>query len=315
MEVVAQVEELRILTPNDLSYRLKVRRSRLVELISAIDSNYIPFITQHKPLPFAKISRPAKERKIDNPSEDLKYIQRRICRLLESVVFPSNICGGIPKRSLFDNLNHHLGCKLLVTLDIKKFFPSITDEQVYRIWRTFLGCSDSVSTMLTSLTTYKGYLPQGAPSSPLLANLLIWSIDGPLRRTADGLHVSYSTWIDDLAFSGERAREMIDPTFALLSAHGFRVSRKKLVIMGTNAKKVLNGTVLGSVAPRATKEKISRLRAAIHNLACGCVPDSERDKYMQSILGKLGHIGYVNPLQAVPLRRELAIVQRITVAI
>jgi RNA-directed DNA polymerase len=307
MKVEAPVEGLRILTPNELSFRLKVRRGRLAEIISRIGEYYDPFTAQAKPAPFARTCPPPKGRHIDNPLEELKRVQRKICDLLGPVVFPAHICGGIPKRSLFDNLNRHLGRRVLVTLDIRGFFPSVREEQVFGVWRSFLGCSESVSKMLTSLTTYRGYLPQGAPSSPLVANLLIWSIDKPLREVADDLGVSYSTWVDDLAFSGDRAREMIDPAFALLTSHGFHVSRKKLRIMGMNQQKILNGSVLGSVAPRATKQKISRLRAAIHNLACGRVPGPDREKYIQSILGKLGHVGYINSRQVAPLRRKLAL--------
>jgi hypothetical protein len=306
MKVEAPVEELHILTPNELSFRLRVRRSRLTEIISGIDNYYDPFTSQGKPAPFARNPLAPKARQIDNPSGELKRVQRAVCGLLGPIVFPANICGGIPKRSLLDNLNLHLGQRVLVTLDIRSFFPSVRVEQVYGVWRHFLGCSDSVSTMLTSLTTYKGYLPQGAPSSPLVANLLVWSIDRPLREAADHLGVSYSTWIDDLAFSGDKAREMIDPAFALLTKHGFRVSRKKLRIMGTNQRKVLNGSVLGSAAPRMTKQAISRVRAAIHNLACGRVPQRDREAYIQSVLGKLGHIGFINSRQVVPLKRKLA---------
>jgi hypothetical protein len=305
MPIEPSVEKLSILTPNELSFRLGICRDKLGELAKSADSLYSPFATNPKPKPFAKAPAELKVRLIDNPVDDLKFAQRKICKLLNAILMPSNMCGSVPRRSLLDNIGFHLRCRTLVTLDIKSFFPSISEEQVFGLWHHFLGCSKQVSKLLTALSTFKGYLPQGSPCSPLLSNILIWSIDAPIRRAARIASVSYSTWIDDLAFSGERARDLIDPTVAVLTVHGFRISRKKIKIMGVNDKKVLNGNILGNRSPRVTDKRIGLVRAAIHNLAEGRVPEGERAHYVASVVGKIRHIEFLNARQAAPLNRKL----------
>ena len=89
----------------------------------------------------------------------------------------------------------------------------------------------------------------------MLANLFIWMIDAPIRTACEELGVVYSTWIDDLAFSGERARELIQIGAETLRANGLRISRKKVHIMGPRAAKFITGTRLGTVAIRGTPRK------------------------------------------------------------
>jgi RNA-directed DNA polymerase len=189
----------------------------------------------------------------------------------------------------------HLHVALLVTLDVKQCFPSITCAHVYRVWSDFLGCSPPVSQLLTQLTTFKRHLPQGAATSPLLANLLIWMIDEPIRRTCDELSVVYSTWIDDLAFSGGMARALIQPAVSVLAAHGLRVGRHKIRIMGPNEIKLLTGTRLGSAGIRAPKDKLSRLRSGIHKFRTGLVRPEEAEKYILGLVGQLRFIHQLCP--------------------
>jgi RNA-directed DNA polymerase len=247
------------------------------------------------PRPFQRFYAP-KLRPIDNPLRELKWVQKRIYRrLLRPICFPSHIVGAIRKRSVTDNAERHLHVALLVTLDVKQCFPSITCAHVYRVWSDFLGCSPPVSQLLTQLTTFKRHLPQGAATSPLLANLLIWMIDEPIRRTCDELSVVYSTWIDDLAFSGGMARALIQPAVSVLAAHGLRVGRHKIRIMGPNEIKLLTGTRLGSAGIRAPKDKLSRLRSGIHKFRTGLVRPEEAEKYILGLVGQLRFIHQLCP--------------------
>ena len=203
------------------------------------------------PRPFQK-NPSSKTRPIDNPRGDLKKVQRRINRmLLRPTCFPDNMFGAVPRRSVMDNAELHLKASLLVTIDVKSCFPSITNVHVYSVWRNFLGCSTEVASILTKLTTFDRHLPQGAATSPLLSNLFIWMIDEPIRSACDERSVIYSTWIDDLAFSSGRSCEMISRSAKILQHHGLRISRSKVKIMGPREIKLLTGTRLGNTSIRA----------------------------------------------------------------
>src|SRR6266436_110447 len=172
-KVALPVEGLHILSLNRLADILKIPREKLVSLSIAPRVNYSPFMAVKAARPFQKaaLSLP---RPIDNPLRELSFVQKRIYRrLLKPICFPEHILGAVPKRSVRDNAERHLASTLLVTLDVRHCFPSITNAQVYRVWSEFMGCSPPVSRLLTQLTTVSRRLPQGAATSPLLANLFI----------------------------------------------------------------------------------------------------------------------------------------------
>lgn len=283
---------------------LKTDVGKLVELAGKVESHYLPFESPGRERYFQKCQ--PKSRLIDNPSEQLKKIQKRIHRqLLRSICFPGHIFGAVPKRSVLDNAEHHVGAFLLVTIDVRKCFPSITNKQVYHVWRTVLGCSPPVAALLTRLTTFQRRLPQGSPASPLISNLFIWSIDQPIREACEARGLIYSTFIDDLAFSGARAREMIQIAASVLASNGLRISHNKIRIMGPQDIKLLTGTRLGELQARVSKEKISRVRSGIHKLNIGLVPQEEHQAYVDSLIGQLRYIEQLSSKDGLKCIREL----------
>ncbi len=300
-----EIAKLNILSLNRLAFILQTDVKRLGELAENVESHYLPFKSPGRKRYFQK-SVP-KSRPIDNPSRQLKAVQDKIHkRLLRVICFPNHIIGGVPKRSVLDNAERHLGAALLVTIDVRKCFPSITNKQVYHVWRNVLGCSPPASALLTRLTTYKRYLPQGSPASPLIANLLIWSIDKSIREASAERDLAYSTFIDDLAFSGARAREMIQIAAAILASHGLRISHSKIRIMGAKSAKLLTGTRLGRFQIRAPKEKLSRIRSGVHKLKIGLVLKDEIEIYVDSLVGQLRYIERLNLKDSQKYAFELA---------
>src|SRR5689334_12859687 len=207
---------------------------------------------------------PPKKRWIDNPVDPLKAIQSRIQeRLLSPLILPEHLLGGVRGKSIRHNAQLHLGAQCLVTIDIKNFFPSITPRQVRNVFRRVLNCSPNVSYLLTGLTTCRGRLPQGAPTSPLLANLVLSSFDNKIRSVCLENGIRYSSWIDDLAFSGNSASQVIGLVVATLINAGFTVSHRKIKRMGPGNRKVLNNLVLGKFVT-VQKQYRARIRAGIH---------------------------------------------------
>lgn len=191
-------------------------------------------------------------------------------------------------------------------MDIKSYYPSITSQHVYKVWSAVLGCSPPVAALLTKLTTCNFHLPQGAPTSPALANLFLASIYGPVLEACSQKDVEPTVWVDDLTFSGERAREVMEVVRSTLAAHGLKDSRKKRAILGPKDVKIITGVRLGNGRVRACRIKMREVRAGIFNLKIGRITPRGIDKDLQSLEGKISHIRSICPSDADSLSLQLS---------
>ena len=284
---------------------LGVPRERLREVARVAGKHYSPFPKPTRIRPFARKVAPSKVRMIDNPTAELKTIQSLIARrLLQTIILPDNICGGVRGKSVRDNVVLHRNSRVLLKVDIARFFPSITNLHVYSVWHELLGCSHRVSALLTKLTTYERHLPQGAPTSTQIANLVLYACDGDIRELCQRLQIQYSTWVDDLAFSSDNPRPIIVPLIESLRSHGFRISRRKMEIVGPGKQKILNGVLLGRHLAVPSGRR-SRIRAGIHRLRMGHVHSSNEEQYIASLKGSIAQIKSIDPNLAVGLERDL----------
>jgi RNA-directed DNA polymerase len=286
---------------------LRVNREHLRFVADHAGSYYRPFLKKDRTRPFQKkLSKTKKSpRPIDNPCGELKNLQRQINEnILRHVVFPHYLCGGVPGKSVLDNVLLHLGEPVLVTVDIKSFFRRITNLQVDQVWRRTLNCSPKIADLFTRLTTFERHLPQGAPTSSLLANLVLYSIDLAIREECARRNVKYSTWVDDLAFSGKDAREVIPVVVGSLRSAGFSVSHRKLKIMGPGTRKVLNGVLMGRF-PGVLAERIARLRSGIHKLRTNQVATKEKQKYVEQLEAGIAYVSSISPRKGAKLLQEL----------
>jgi hypothetical protein len=253
-------------------------------------SYYLPFPAPPGRRWFPKKPISTKVRKIDNPRDPLKELQGRILsRLLQTIARPEHVKGGVKGRSLNHNIELHQNSSVLVTLDIKSFFPSISSLQVYFIWRKQLNCSPRIAALLTKLTTFERHLPQGSPTSTYLANLLLASIDDEIVGACEAAGVIYSTWVDDLAFSGTNAPNVIKTAVTVLQRAGLAVSHRKLKVMRPGTRKILNGIILGrqlNVPPKYRKD----IRSGISRLRNAEVDRGIFDKYVRSMKGRIDYV-------------------------
>jgi hypothetical protein len=234
-------KRLDIRSVTKLEFLLGISRTSLHSAALRADNLYSPFPKPERARPFQKKFKPDKLRLIDNPTEPLRTIQKRIqSRLFGSLELPFYLCGGVKGRTVVDNVTMHLGAPVVLTVDVKDFFPSIHNLMVYKVWTDLLGCSAEIASLLTRLTTRMHYLPQGSSTSTMLANLVLFSIDGPIRDACKQKGICYSTWVDDLAFSGNHARDVLPVVVQTLNVAGFKVSRRKVQIMGAATRRVLN---------------------------------------------------------------------------
>jgi len=174
----------------------------------------LSFFSLSKRKRYKKIEIPKRDgskRKLYSPVYKLKNAQRKI---LKDIIYPNmqwvlieNITWFIPWKSILDNAQFHTWKKYLLKLDIKDFFPSVTQDRIFWLFRTLFNYDYSTSMYLSWICCYNNQLPQWAPTSPMLANLIarfldyriLWLIKKYNER--DWLKLSYSRYADDLTFS------------------------------------------------------------------------------------------------------------------
>jgi RNA-directed DNA polymerase len=218
-------------TPKHLAYTIKVSLPEIYSIIENIDSYYTEAIIpkyNKDGLPTLDKNGTQKVR-ILNPSHNrLKIIQKRIQKnILSKLSLPDYAYGAVKGRDNVDNANAHKGRKFKFTTDLRNFFPSINHFRVFEMFRSF-NFSPGISRLLTQLTTYKGRLPQGAPTSSTIANLVFVKTGKNLDEFARQYNIKFTSFIDDLTFSSpfdfhDKSKNIIE----MITKDGFKISHNK----------------------------------------------------------------------------------------
>lgn len=144
------------------------------------------------------------KRKIVVPFPSLLLVQKWIYKnILLKCNYHSCIHGFIPKRSIITNAQSHIGGRDFLKLDLQDFFPSISINWVINFFNQ-LGYPKKISFYMSRLCCYEDGLGQGAPTSPFLSNLLLFSLDKRLGNLAEKNNFIYTRYADDIVFSGEK---------------------------------------------------------------------------------------------------------------
>lgn len=241
------------------------------------------------------------KRLISAPTNDLKIIQRKILRsILERVPLHPSATGFRMRRSIITNAKNHIGQEVVIKIDIKDFFPSITFERVKGMYIR-LGYPDRVAEVLAELSTYKGRLPMGAPTSPLLSNIITTRLDRRFTNLSKKIGFRYTRYADDLAFSSEDINfTRYIPFFRkIIEDEGFEVNEEKTVIARKGGQQKITGVVVNKKV-NIDRKDYKRLRAVVHNCVNGDLRKemkrwgaSNPDEFKNTILG---HINFVRML-------------------
>jgi len=189
-------------------------------------------------------------RPIRAPKPSLRAVQQWIARNVLTAYEPHPCCHGFVRgRSVVTNATPHVGKPRLFKADLSDFFGSIPRSRVFGIFRR-AGYSPAVANLLADLTTLDGRLPQGAPTSPALANVAAFTLDCRLAGLARRHDISYTRYADDLTFSGvlagsPRLRRTI---FRIIHDEDFRVNEHKTRLVGRNRRQLVTGVVVNDVA-------------------------------------------------------------------
>ncbi len=169
-----------------------------------------------------------KRRNVMIPEYTLKRCQQKIHQLLSEIPLPVSMHGGVKNTNHISNAIFHLNQSFFLTIDLKDFFKRISHHQVHRMFLN-IGCSIGVAHTLTKLTTIYGGLPQGAPSSSVIANLVFCDTAIELEEYAREHSLKFSNFVDDQTFSSEKNfQELTAQILFILRKNGFLPCNNKI---------------------------------------------------------------------------------------
>lgn len=186
------------------------------------------------------------DRLISTPRTYLKVIQWWILdNILDDVKLEQAVHGFRKGRSYFSNAFTHIGSKHILNVDIRAFFDSIQTHQILKVFSD-LGYDENGSLVLTALVTRNGVAPTGAPTSPMIANLIFRNADEQLSIFADGNGLRYTRYADDLTFSGQDriSDDVLASVSKIVEATGFVLNVKKTKFMGRGDRQDVTGLVI-----------------------------------------------------------------------
>jgi RNA-directed DNA polymerase len=219
-------------------------------------------------------------RAISAPVGPLKSIQRKIATVLNEIYpepLPSH--GFVKDRSIITNADPHVLKRIVLNLDLEDFFPSIHAGRVLGLFQAApFNFSREIASTLTGLSTFHNQLPQGAPTSPILSNMICFQFDRDMARLAARTHTTYTRYGDDITFSTMAHRMPValvstlgekisvgQELESLILKHGFKVNHSKTRIHGVSRSKYVTGVKVNekrNVARRYTRQ----VRAMVHAL-------------------------------------------------
>jgi hypothetical protein len=255
-------------------------------------------------------------RVIERPKLRLKEVQRWLLReLLASIPVHPAAHGFVTGRSARTHAAAHAGRRVVVRLDVEDFFAAVSAARVYGIFRT-AGYPEAVAHALTGLCTNvvppehsvpgfrlaqrlaTPHLPQGAPTSPALANLAAFRLDARLSGLARELGVTYTRYADDLVLSCDhRLRPPLGAISEIAAAEGFRLNPRKTRVMSRGRRQTVTGIVVNARL-NVPREEYDRLKATLHRAAL----DGPGDLDPARLLGRIAWVASLNPGRGAKLR-------------
>ena len=282
-------------------------------------------------------------RVIEAPKARLKEIQRWVLReILDHVPAHEAAHGFVRGRSVVSQSRLHTRQDAVLRLDLKDFFASIPAGRVYGIFRT-LGYVPPVAHVLTGISTntipqvvwrempktaesrliqpqfWLGrqlatpHLPQGAPTSPALANLAAFRLDRRFAGLAAASGLRYSRYADDLTFSGPgrlrgRRDQFEELAASIARQEGFALNDGKSVLRSAGARQLVCGVVV-NVHPNVVRTEYDRLKAILHNAARHGPASQNRSgiaDFEAHLRGRIAWVSSLNPGRGEKLRGRFA---------
>ena len=247
------------------------------------------------------------KRKLSVPDLILKNVQRSIADNI-LVQYPSSRYAKAykPGGSVIKNARPHVGKERILKLDIEGFFDNVLYSQVKDIVFFEEKYAEPIRTLMTMLCYYRESLPQGAPTSPAITNIIMYDSDETVGAFCREKNISYTRYCDDMTFSGDfDKREIISLVITELRKLGLFMKKRKTAVMPKTKRQTVTGIVVNEKI-NITKEYKKKIRQEMYYVKKFGIDEhlnrmgiSDKEQYILSLKGRIAFV-----LQAIPNDRE-----------
>lgn len=271
-------------TVKDLAQVLEIPEVELRQLAKAASTSYWK----------KEIPKPSGgTRLLTSPLPHLKLIQKKLHKkVFQQVPMPGSSHYGLKGRSNISNAWEHAGRAAIFTFDLKSFFPSVRPERVHRSLVTELGCSESVASIITKLVTADYQLPQGAPTSTDIANVVTLRLQRRLYGLAKQWGLRFTIYADDVTFSGSKVPpDIVSRVKQIVRSEGFKIHPLKGGVFDKSMSQIVTGVNVchGATVGKVKKKWRAELHQATQKFAEGHITDEERNKALLRYSSRMGY--------------------------
>lgn len=278
IDLSASGEELRdkflhLETPQGVAEMLEIPYDLLIHMLYRAPANYS---YRHFEIP----KRGGGKRQISAPAWQMRILQRKLHQVLEAVYVPKACTHGFQAgRSILSNARPHRGKRYVLNVDLKDFFPTIYFRRVRGMFmKKPYERPPAVATVLAQLCCDNGALPQGAPTSPIVSNMVCARLDGELQALAKRHRCTYTRYADDITYSttlpifprelaivvGQSETLTVGTELeGIIQSNGFEINIKKQRLQPMNRRQEVTGLIVNRF-PNVPRRFIRQIRAMLH---------------------------------------------------
>ena len=260
-------------------------------------SNSSKFFYRHYQIP----KKNGNKRDIYEPLPNLKDIQHWI---LNNILYHIDVSpyakAYVPGKNIKENVKFHKNQKIVLSLDVKDFYDNLSEWNVYKTF-LMLGYSDSVSVMLSKICCLNGHLPQGAPTSAALSNILLKSFDFDVYDYCNRKKIRFTRYADDMTFSGDfDVIDLINFIKRRLKDEGLKLNSEKTRVRKQGQQQEVTGIIVNKKIQLA-KDKRKDIRKNMYYISKYGLQShldyigENRKNYVNHLLGIVSYALFLNP--------------------
>lgn len=233
---------------------------------------------------------------ISAPISSLKVYQKKLNHVFQIIYKPkSNVFGFCLNKSILHNARIHTKQRFVLNIDIESFFDSINFGRVRGLFLSKpFNFNNEIATVLAQICCFKNKLPQGAPTSPVLSNLICWKLDKDFHHLATNHNLKYSRYADDITFSTYQKPfpesiatynsindvKLSENVYSIIHTNGFTVNESKVRIQTKSNRQEVTGLVVNKF-PNVKRKYVRQIRAMLHSWREHGYENAEKEYFLK----------------------------------
>lgn len=262
-----------IKTPEDFAKIFGMSYKELSQIIYKL-----PFEYRYSSFEISK--KNGSSRLISKPNKKLKQIQNILAETLYSIYKPRpSVHGFVKRRSVVSGAEKHLSKQSILNIDLENFFDSIHFGRIKYLFMAYpFKLNDEISSLLAHIFCYDNKLPQGAPTSPILTNMICYKLDKELQNIARLCNATYTRYADDITFSfttkkRKIPKQIVEDTDVLtispvlqqiIENNGFKINSNKVHLYPKNQRMMVTGIKVNEFT-NVQRKYISKIRSMLYS--------------------------------------------------